>query len=70
MKITLDRRDNEILFFMEAENMEEADTVLTLCQKQLSPNSGRAWHVVGKFGGWIRMPLSKVEIKSVFSGKQ
>ncbi len=70
MKIRLDQHDGALFISLDAETMRDATDILTLCQKQLSPNTGRAWAANGVVAGWIRMPISKVPVPSVHSGNR
>jgi hypothetical protein len=69
MKITIDERDGEVLFFMNSETIQEAAQILRISNSMMSPNRGRAWWSSDAISGWIKIKTKSSPTHSLESGK-
>ena len=70
MKITIEERSGEILFFLQAETIAEAAQLVRIGSSVISEAAGYTNYSNDTIGGWVSVPLAKNRKTSVMSGKK
>ena len=69
MQIRMEERSSEVVFFLQADSVEDSAQLLRLCGAAVECNSGFVNFSHNMVAGWLSMPLRKDMKKATESGR-